>query len=118
MIFLGIFKEFLNLEKAVENNDVAGILLIIIFVLSATIIYLFNIYVKNNKKHKKDLKDLQDHYTKKREESEKELMDVLNGVSTILKMSEQADKYQTEKILTAIKTLGERIMDKLENIKN
>ena len=45
-------------------------------------------------------------------------MDVLNSVSTIIKMADQADKYQTEKILTAIKNLGERLMDKIETLKN
>ena len=36
-------------------------------------------------------------------ESEKEMIEVLNGVSTIIKMGDQADKYQNEKILSAIK---------------
>lgn len=117
MIFLNLLKNLFDFEEAVRNGDIIGILLFLIIIMGGIIIFLFKIIIKNYKKHQNDIKELQDIYTKKKEESEKEIIEVLNGVSTILKMSEQADRFQTDKILTSIKTLGEKIIDKLENLK-
>lgn len=118
-------KSMVDFENAVRNNDMIGILLIIITILTSLLIYLYFDNKKITKNYEKDIKKINNELTikederiKKSRESEKELMDVLNSVSTIIKMADQADKYQTEKILTAIKNLGERLMDKIETLKN
>lgn len=118
-------KSMVDFENAVRNNDMIGILLIIITILTSLLIYLYFDNKKITKNYEKDIKRINNELTikederiKKSRESEKELMDVLNSVSTIIKMADQADKYQTEKILTAIKNLGERLMDKIETLKN
>lgn len=118
-------KSMVDFENAVRNNDMIGILLIIITILTSLLIYLYLDNKKITKNYEKDIKKINNELTikederiKKSRESEKELMDVLNSVSTIIKMADQADKYQTEKILTAIKNLGERLMDKIETLKN
>lgn len=118
-------KSMVDFENAVRNNDIIGILLIIITILTSLLIYLHFDNKKITKNYEKDIKRINNELTikederiKKSRESEKELMDVLNSVSTIIKMADQADKYQTEKILTAIKNLGERLMDKIETLKN
>ncbi len=118
-------KSMVDFENAVRNNDMIGILLIIITILTSLLIYLYLDNKKITKNYEKDIKRINNELTikederiKKSRESEKELMDVLNSVSTIIKMADQADKYQTEKILTAIKNLGERLMDKIETLKN
>jgi signal transduction histidine kinase len=114
-----------DFENAVRNNDMIGVLLIMITILTSLLIYLYLDNKKITKNYEKDIKRINNELTikederiKKSRESEKELMDVLNSVSTIIKMADQADKYQTEKILTAIKNLGERLMDKIETLKN
>ena len=118
-------KSMVDFENAVRNNDMIGILLFIITILTSLLIYLYLDNKKITKNYEKDIKRINNELTikederiKKSRESEKELMDVLNSVSTIIKMADQADKYQTEKILTAIKNLGERLMDKIETLKN
>jgi len=118
-------KSMVDFEDAVRNNDMIGILLVIITILSSLLIYLYFDNKKTTKNYERDIKKINNELTikederiKKSRESEKELMDVLNSVSTIIKMGDQADKYQNEKILTAIKNLGERLMDKIETIKN
>lgn len=118
-------KSMVDFENAVRNNDMIGVLLIIITILTSLLIYLYFDNKKITKNYEKDIKRINNELTikederiKKSRESEKELMDVLNSVSTIIKMADQADKYQTEKILTAIKNLGERLMDKIETLKN
>lgn len=118
-------KSMVDFENAVRNNDMIGILLIMITILTSLLIYLYFDNKKITKNYEKDIKRINNELTikederiKKSRESEKELMDVLNSVSTIIKMADQADKYQTEKILTAIKNLGERLMDKIEILKN
>lgn len=118
-------KSMVDFEDAVRNNDIIGILLVIITILTSLLIYLYFDNKKTTKNYEKDIKKINNELTikederiKKSRESEKELMDVLNSVSTIIKMGDQADKYQNEKILTAIKNLGERLMDKIETIKN
>lgn len=118
-------KSMVDFEDAVRNNDMIGILLVIITILSSLLIYLYFDNKKTTKNYERDIKKINNELTikederiKKSKESEKELMDVLNSVSTIIKMGDQADKYQNEKILTAIKNLGERLMDKIETIKN
>ena len=118
-------KSMVDFENAVRNNDMIGILLIIITILTSLLIYLYFDNKKTTKNYERDIKKINNELTikederiKKSRESEKELMDVLNSVSTIIKMGDQADKYQNEKILTAIKNLGERLMDKIETIKN
>ena len=123
-MFLNGIEGLENFETAVRNNDIVGVLLVIITVLITVVIILYNLNDKNTKKFQDEIKSMNDTITKKEEErlkkaveSEKEMIEVLNGVSTIIKMGDQADKYQNEKILSAIKNLGERIMDKLESIK-
>lgn len=118
-------KSMVDFEDAVRNNDMIGILLVIITILSSLLIYLYFNNKKTTKNYERDIKKINNELTikederiKKSRESEKELMDVLNSVSTIIKMGDQADKYQNEKILTAIKNLGERLMDKIETLKN
>lgn len=118
-------KSMVDFENAVRNNDMIGVLLIMITILTSLLIYLYLDNKKITKNYEKDIKRINNELTikederiKKSRESEKELMDVLNSVSTIIKMADQADKYQTEKILTAIKNLGERLMDKIETLKN
>lgn len=118
-------KSMVDFEDAVRNNDMIGILLVIITILTSLLIYLYYDNKKTTKNYEEDIKKInnelsikEDERIKKSRESEKELMDVLNSVSTIIKMGDQADKYQNEKILTAIKNLGERLMDKIESIKN
>lgn len=118
-------KSIVDFEDAVRNNDIIGILLVIITILTSLLIYLYFDNVKITKNYEKDIKKINNELTikederiKKSRESEKELMDLLNSVSTIIKMGDQADKYQNEKILTAIKNLGERLIDKIETIKN
>ena len=118
-------KSMVDFEDAVRNNDMIGILLVIITILSSLLIYLYFDNKKTTKNYERDIKKINNELTikederiKKSRESEKELMDVLNSVSTIIKMGDQADKYQNEKILTAIKNLGERLMDKIETLKN
>ena len=118
-------KSMVDFEDAVRNNDMIGILLVIITILTSLLTYLYFYNKKTTKNYEKDIKKINNELTikederiKKSRESEKELMDVLNSVSTIIKMGDQADKYQNEKILTAIKNLGERLMDKIETIKN
>jgi|SRR5690554_4925592 len=118
-------KSMVDFEDAVRNNDIIGILLFIVTILSSLLIYLYFDNKKTTKNYERDIKKInnelsikEDERIKKSRESEKELMDVLNSVSTIIKMGDQADKYQNEKILTAIKNLGERLMDKIETIKN
>ena len=118
-------KSMVDFEDAVRNNDIIGILLVIVTILSSLLIYLYFDNKKTTKNYERDIKKInnelsikEDERIKKSRESEKELMDVLNSVSTIIKMGDQADKYQNEKILTAIKNLGERLMDKIETIKN
>lgn len=118
-------KSMVDFEDAVRDNDMIGILLVIITILTSLLIYLYFDNKKTTKKYERDIKKINNELTikederiKKSRESEKELMDVLNSVSTIIKMGDQADKYQNEKILTAIKNLGERLMDKIETIKN
>lgn len=124
MIFLNELEGFKSFETAVRTNDMIGILLVIITVLITVIIFLYNLNEKNTKKFQEEIKSINNNITLKEEErlkkaleSEKEMIDVLNSVSTIIKMGDQADKYQNDKILSAIKNLGERIMDKLESIK-
>ena len=118
-------KSMVDFEDAVRNNDIIGILLFIVTILSSLLIYLYFDNKKTTKNYERDIKKINNELTikederiKKSRESEKELMDVLNSVSTIIKMGDQADKYQNEKILTAIKNLGERLMDKIETLKN
>lgn len=118
-------KSMVDFEDAVRNNDMIGILLVIITILSSLLIYLYFDNKKTTKNYERDIKKINNELTikederiKKSRESEKELMDVLNSVSTIIKMGDQADKYQNDKILTAIKNLGERLMDKIETLKN
>lgn len=118
-------KSMVDFEDAVRNNDMIGILLVIITILTSLLIYLYLDNKKTTKNYENDIKKINNELTikederiKKSRESEKELMDVLNSVSTIIKMGDQADKYQNEKILTAIKNLGERLMDKIETLKN
>lgn len=118
-------KSVIDFEDAVRNNDIIGVLLVIITVLTSLLIYFYfdnkkttKNYENNIKKINKELTIKEDERIKKSRESEKELMDVLNSVSTIIKMGDQADKHQNEKILTAIKNLGERLMDKIETMKN
>lgn len=118
-------KSIVDFEDAVRNNDMIGILLVIITILTSLLTYLYFDNIKITKNYEKDIKKINNELTikederiKKSRESEKELMDLLNSVSTIIKMGDQADKYQNEKILTAIKNLGERLIDKIETIKN
>lgn len=118
-------KSIVDFEDAVRNNDIIGILLVIITILTSLLTYLYFDNIKITKNYEKDIKKINNELTikederiKKSRESEKELMDLLNSVSTIIKMGDQADKYQNEKILTAIKNLGERLIDKIETIKN
>lgn len=118
-------KSIVDFEDAVRNNDMIGILLVIITILISLLIYFYFDNIKITKNYEKDIKKINNELTikederiKKSRESEKELMDLLNSVSTIIKMGDQADKYQNEKILTAIKNLGERLIDKIETIKN
>lgn len=118
-------KSIVDFEDAVRNNDMIGILLVIITILTSLLIYLYYDNKKTTKNYEEDIKKInnelsikEDERIKKSRESEKELMDLLNSVSTIIKMGDQADKYQNEKILTAIKNLGERLIDKIETIKN
>lgn len=118
-------KSMVNFEDAVRNNDMVGILLVIITILTSLLTYFYFDNKKTTKNYENDIKKINNQLTekederiKKSRESEKELMDVLNSVSTIIKMGDQADKYQNEKILTAIKNLGERLMDKIETLKN
>lgn len=119
MIFLDIFKNFFNFEQAVRDNDLIGVLLIIIFVLIFVVILLYKSNKKTQKQYDQSLEDLikkEEIRREKEKESEKELLEVLNGLSTILKMGEQSDKYQTEKILDAIKNLEVRLLDKIDMI--
>lgn len=118
-------KSVIDFEDAVRNNDIIGVLLVIITVLTSLLIYFYFDNKKTTKNYENNIKKINNELTikederiKKSRESEKELMDVLNSVSTIIKMGDQADKYQNEKILTAIKNLGERLMDKIETMKN
>lgn len=118
-------KSVIDFEDAVRNNDIIGVLLVIITVLTSLLIYFYFDNKKTTKNYENNIKKINNELTikederiKKSRESEKELMDVLNSVSTIIKMGDQADKHQNEKILTAIKNLGERLMDKIETLKN
>lgn len=118
-------KSVIDFEDAVRNNDIIGVLLVVITVLTSLLIYFYFDNKKTTKNYENNIKKINNELTikederiKKSRESEKELMDVLNSVSTIIKMGDQADKYQNEKILTAIKNLGERLMDKIETMKN
>jgi hypothetical protein len=115
-MFLTIIKEVFDLEEAVRNNDIIGILILIIIILSSLTVYFYKLNTKNEKENKKELVSLQTEMLNKEKQSEKELIDVLNGVSTILKMSEQADKFQTEKIIGSIKNLENRLIDKLNQL--
>lgn len=116
-MFLTVVKEVFDLEEAVRNNDIIGILILIIIILGALTVYFYKLNNKNEKQHATELKNIQSEMLEKEKDSEKELIDVLNGLSTILKMSEQADKYQTDKIINYIENLETRILDKIEQIK-
>ena len=49
-------------------------------------------------------------------ESEKETLNVLNGVSSILEMSEKMSKVDTDRILEKINNTEQRILDLINNI--
>ena len=117
-MFLNVVKEVFSLEEAVRNNDIIGILIILIVILGGLVIYFYKTKEKNEKEYTLELKKIQSEILAKEKESEKELIDVLNGLSTILKMNDQADKYQTEKIINSIENLERRVLDKIESIKN
>lgn len=121
MVFISYTKEMVNFEEAAKNNDMIGVLVIIIFVLVCVITYLYVQMQNKDKKNRVMMEEFQkknDSRQQKMAESEKELIDVLNGVSTILKLGEQAEKHQTDKILTQIKHIEENILSKMELIKD
>ena len=124
-----------------EQNLVTGLLVSIIFALSGVIMYL----AKKNEKigkamtrqqidcaEKRD--ELRKEYNQKIEqftkeylqheelrnkqwaESEKETLQVLNGVTMILEMGEKAGKYETEKILEKIDNTETRILDNIKSL--
>lgn len=120
-----VVNEGLNkFEEVVANNDMVGVLLVIISLLVTVIIYQYrkhdkitNDYQNELKTINKSIREKEDERIKQSQKSEKELLEVLNGVSTIIKMSEQADKYEHEKMLNEIKNIGERIIDKIDSLK-
>ncbi len=112
-------------EEVVVNNDMVGVLLLIISLLVSIIIYqykkndnLTNNYQSELKKINDTISRKEDERVKQSQKSEKELLEVLNGVSTIIKMSEQADKYEHDKMLNEIRNIGEKILDKIDSLKN
>lgn len=50
--------------------------------------------------------------------SERNTLQVLNGVSKIIEMGEKTGRYDSEKILAQIASLETRVMDKLNNLSN
>lgn len=120
-----VVNEGLNkFEEVVANKDMVGVLLVIISLLVTVIIYQYrkhdkitNDYQNELKTINKSIREKEDERIKQSQKSEKELLEVLNGVSTIIKMSEQADKYEHEKMLNEIKNIGERIIDKIDSLK-
>lgn len=111
-------------ENAVRSNDMVGVLLVLITILITLIIFLYRKNETISQYYQNEMKVIninltkkEDERIKKAQESEKELIEVLNSVSTIIRMSEQADKFQNDKILSEIKNYGERILDKFDTIK-
>jgi hypothetical protein len=131
-----------GLEKAAETSPLNGALVGFIILLIAGVIILF----KQNDTGRKDLKELNKEHAKKLDEnkkeyidkfeklqheylsreedrnkqwseSEKETLQVLNGVTSILSMSEKMGQKDTKEILDKLKLVEERIITaiKLKN---
>ena len=115
----------LELQKAGETSPVAGVLVGVIVLLVPALIYVFNLYRLSQKEikdiqaeHTKEIKEQQIERNKQWLESEKETLNVLNGVSSILEMSEKVGQNDTNKILEKIKLTEERILQRIEDLKN
>lgn len=124
-----------GLEKAAETSPLNGALVGFIIILLAGIVILFreNLNSKKdlkdiNKENKENLSEIRKEYVSKFEtlqseylnreddrnkqwfESEKETLQVLNGVTSILSMSEKMGQKDTKEILDKLKLVEERII--------
>lgn len=126
-MFLYFFKLLqvpLELQKAAETSAVAGVLVGVIVLLVPTVIFLFLKYSKSQeniveiqKEHAQEITKKENERNKQWLESEKETLNVLNGVSGILEMSEKIGQNDTNKILERIKNAEERITQQIESLK-
>lgn len=131
-----------GLEEAAETSPLSGALVGFIIILLGGIAILWRQFIitrkelkELNKEHaekldenKKDyvskFESLQSEYLKREEErnrqwseSEKETLQVLNGVTSILAMSEKMGQKDTKEILDKLKLAEERIITAINNRK-
>ena len=120
-----------GLEKAAETSPLNGALVGFIVILLSGIVMLWkqlNTSRKElkdiNKTHSDKLEEIRKDSLKREEErnkqwseSEKETLQVLNGVTSILEMGEKMGQKDTKDILEKIKLLEERIVNAINNIK-
>jgi Na+/phosphate symporter len=114
----------LELQKASETGPVAGVLVGVIILLVPALAYVFNLYRLSQKEikeiqleHAKEIAKQQEDRNKQWLESEKETLNVLNGVSSILEMSEKMGQNDTNKILEKIKSTEERLLQRIDELK-
>lgn len=124
-----------GLEKAAETSPLNGALVGFIIILIAGIVVLFKVLLncgkelkEINKENKEKLEEVRKDYLTKFEtiqneylrrsedrnkqwsDSEKETLQVLNGVTSILSMSEKMGQKDTKEILDKLKLVEERII--------
>lgn len=130
--------------EAIKNINIVTNLLYMVILICATIITLLwkHISKQSDKaeqkdkeigvlidtirtKNAKDIAEITEKYNNKIDEirvetmnSEKNTLQVLNGVSKIIEMGEKTGRYDSEKILAQIASLETRVMDKLNNLSN
>lgn len=130
-----------GLENAAKVSVLDGVLVSIVLALCGVVILLYKKSEKKNEKlskidkeYSKIISDIRKEHSGKQEEirkdmlkleedrnrqwieSEKETLNVLNGVSNVLEMSEKMSNKDTEIILVTIKNVESKILDKIKNL--
>lgn len=121
-----------GLEKAAETSPLNGALVGFIIILLAGIVFLFKEYkgvqkdlksaqkenIKNLDDIRKEMSVKEDNRNAQWLQSEKETLQVLNGVSSILELSEKMGQNDTQKILEKIKNAEEKVVQSIKLLKN
>lgn len=130
-----------GLEEAAKVSPLCGVLVSIIVALAVVVIYLFKRGEKKNEKlaiidkeYSKIISNIRIEHSEKQEdvrkemlrleeernrqwiESEKETLNVLNGVSNVLEMSEKMSNKDTEIILETVKNAEDKILEKINTL--
>ena len=120
-----------GLQKAADTSPLNGALVGFIIILLAGIVFLFKEYkgvqkdIKGAQKENLDKLDgIRKEMTIKEDtrnnqwlQSEKETLQVLNGVSSILEMSEKMGQNDTQKILERVKNVEEKLLQSIKELK-